>query len=41
MRTGARPLHVGRSSIVVVVEVVDDADRLVAQVTQTQAVLQG
>lgn len=35
----ARPLHVGRSFIVVVVEVTDDEGRLVAQVTQTQAVL--
>jgi len=37
----ARPLNVGRSFIVVVVEVRDDEDRLVAQVTQTQAVLAG
>jgi 1,4-dihydroxy-2-naphthoyl-CoA hydrolase len=36
-----RPLHVGRSFIVVVVEVADSEDRLVAQVTQTQAVLAG
>ena len=35
----ARPLHVGRSYILVSVEVTDDAGRLVAQVTQTQAVL--
>lgn len=35
----ARPLHVGRSFVVVVVELTDDQGRLVAQVTQTQAVL--
>lgn len=35
----ARPLHVGRSTVVVVVQVVDDRARPVAQVTQTQAVL--
>ena len=35
----ARPLHVGRSYILVSVEVTDDDGRLVAQVTQTQAVL--
>lgn len=40
-RATARPLNVGRSFIVVVVEVRDDEDRLVAQVTQTQAVLAG
>jgi 1,4-dihydroxy-2-naphthoyl-CoA hydrolase len=34
-----RPLHVGRSFIVVQTDVVDDQDRRVAQVTQTQAVL--
>ena len=33
------PLHVGRTTIVVRTEVRDDDDRLVAQVTQTQAVL--
>jgi uncharacterized protein (TIGR00369 family) len=37
----ARPLHVGRSTIAVVTELRDDRDRLVAQVTQTQAVLAG
>jgi uncharacterized protein (TIGR00369 family) len=37
----ARPLHVGRSTIVVVTELRDDAGRLVAQVTQSQAVLAG
>ena len=40
-RATARPLNVGRSFIVVVVEVRDDQGRLVAQVTQTQAVLAG
>ena len=40
-RATARPLNVGRSFIVVVVEVRDDDGRLVAQVTQTQAVLAG
>jgi 1,4-dihydroxy-2-naphthoyl-CoA hydrolase len=33
------PLHVGRSTIVVQTDVVDDEGRRVAQVTQTQAVL--
>jgi 1,4-dihydroxy-2-naphthoyl-CoA hydrolase len=36
----ARPIHTGRSYIVVVSELRDDQGRLVAQVTQTQAVLQ-
>jgi 1,4-dihydroxy-2-naphthoyl-CoA hydrolase len=35
----ARPLHVGRTFIVVQTDLVDDAGRRVAQVTQTQAVL--
>lgn len=35
----ARPLHVGRSTIVVETEVMN-TDRLVAKVTQTQSVLQ-
>ncbi len=35
----ARPLHAGRSFIVVETEIRDDADKLVAKVTQTQAVL--
>lgn len=35
----ARPLHVGRSTIAVVTELRDDDGRLVAQVTQSQAVL--
>ena len=34
-----RPLHVGRSTIVVQTDLTDDAGRRVAQVTQTQAVL--
>ena len=34
-----RPLHVGRSSIVVQTDLTDDAGRRIAQVTQTQAVL--
>jgi uncharacterized protein (TIGR00369 family) len=37
----ARPLHVGRSVIVVQTDLTDDAGRRVAQVTQTQAVLAG
>ena len=36
-----RPLHVGRSTIVVQTDLTDDAGRRVAQVTQTQAVLPG
>ena len=35
----ARPLHAGRSTIVVTTQLTDDDGRLVAQVTQTQAVL--
>jgi uncharacterized protein (TIGR00369 family) len=35
----SRPLHVGRSTIAVVTELRDDAGKLVAQVTQSQAVL--
>jgi uncharacterized protein (TIGR00369 family) len=37
----ARPLHVGRSTIAVETELRDDGGRLVAQVTQSQAVLTG
>jgi uncharacterized protein (TIGR00369 family) len=37
----ARPLHVGRSTIAVVTELRGDDARLVAQVTQSQAVLAG
>jgi 1,4-dihydroxy-2-naphthoyl-CoA hydrolase len=36
----ARPLHTGRSFIVVDTELRDPQDKLVARVTQTQAVLQ-
>jgi 1,4-dihydroxy-2-naphthoyl-CoA hydrolase len=35
----ARPLHVGRTTVVVQTDIVDDQGRRVAQVTQTQAVL--
>jgi uncharacterized protein (TIGR00369 family) len=35
----SRPLHTGRTVIVVETEIRDDADKLVAKVTQTQAVL--
>lgn len=35
-----RPLHVGRQTIVLQTEIRDDAGKLVALVTQTQAVLQ-
>ncbi len=35
----SRPLHVGRTTIVVDTELFDDDERLVARVTQTQAVL--
>jgi 1,4-dihydroxy-2-naphthoyl-CoA hydrolase len=35
----ARPLHVGRTVVVIDTELRDDRDRLVARVTQTQAVL--
>ena len=35
----SRPLHAGRTLIVVETDVRDDDDRLVARVTQTQAVL--
>ncbi|MGI8678651.1 MAG: PaaI family thioesterase [Jatrophihabitans sp.] len=36
----SRPLHVGRTTIAVVTEIRDDQGRLVAQTTQSQAVLQ-
>jgi uncharacterized protein (TIGR00369 family) len=35
----ARPLHVGRTTVVVQTDLRDDQGRRVAQVTQTQAVL--
>jgi len=37
----SRPLHVGRTVVVVDTELRDDAGKLVARVTQTQAVLGG
>jgi 1,4-dihydroxy-2-naphthoyl-CoA hydrolase len=37
----SRPLHVGRTTIVVQTDLVDDRGKRVAQVTQTQAVLPG
>jgi 1,4-dihydroxy-2-naphthoyl-CoA hydrolase len=39
LRATARPLHVGRSFIVVRTDLTDDQDRPVGQTTQTQAVL--
>lgn len=36
-----RPLHVGRTTIVVQTDVRDDAGKLITQTTQTQAVLRG
>jgi uncharacterized protein (TIGR00369 family) len=35
----SRPLHLGRSTIVIETDVMDDAGRRLARVTQTQAVL--
>jgi uncharacterized protein (TIGR00369 family) len=35
----ARPLHVGRTTVVVQTDISDDQGRRVAQITQTQAVL--
>lgn len=37
----SRPLHAGRTTVVVTTELRDDEDRLVGVVTQTQAVLAG
>jgi 1,4-dihydroxy-2-naphthoyl-CoA hydrolase len=37
----ARPLHAGRTTVVVETDVRDDSGRLIARVTQTQAVLMG
>jgi uncharacterized protein (TIGR00369 family) len=37
----ARPVHVGRSVVVIDTELRDEAGRLVARVTQTQAVRLG
>ena len=39
LHASARPLHVGRSFIVVRTDLTDDQDRPVGQTTQTQAVL--
>ncbi|HYW88493.1 MAG TPA: PaaI family thioesterase [Chloroflexota bacterium] len=39
VRATARPLHIGRTVIVVDTELRDDQNRLVARTTQTQAVL--
>ena len=39
VRGVTRPLHAGRSFVVVQTDLTDDAGRAVAQVTQTQAVL--
>jgi uncharacterized protein (TIGR00369 family) len=39
VRAVSRPLHTGRRTIVVDTELYDDAEKLVARVTQTQAVL--
>ncbi len=39
VEAAARPLHIGRTTIVVQTDVLDDQGRRVAQVTQTQAVL--
>jgi 1,4-dihydroxy-2-naphthoyl-CoA hydrolase len=41
LHAAARPLHAGRSFIVVRTELTDDVGRAVGQTTQTQAVLQG
>ena len=39
VRAVSRPLHVGRTTIVVQTDLYDDQDRRIAQVTQSQAVL--
>ncbi len=39
VRGVCRPLHVGRSTVVVQTDLYDDRDRRVAQVTQTQSIL--
>jgi uncharacterized protein (TIGR00369 family) len=41
LRATTRPLHAGRTTIVVQTELRDSSDKLVALVTQTQAVLAG
>jgi 1,4-dihydroxy-2-naphthoyl-CoA hydrolase len=40
VHASSKPLHVGRTTIVVQTNLTDDAGKLLAQVTQTQAVLQ-
>ncbi|SDJ90772.1 uncharacterized domain 1-containing protein [Streptomyces indicus] len=40
-RAVARPLHVGRSYVVVQTDVYDDEDRALGQTTQTQAIRRG
>ena len=40
VRATARPVHAGRTQIVVQTDVTDDRGRLVARTTQTQAVIQ-
>jgi len=39
VRGVCRPLHVGRSTIVVQTDLSDDRDRRVAQLTRTQSIL--
>ncbi|GAA4804982.1 PaaI family thioesterase [Actinomycetospora chlora] len=41
VRATARPVHAGRTQIVVQTDVTDDRGRLVARTTQTQAVIVG
>ena len=41
MTARAGPVHVGRRTIVVQVDVTDDAGRLVSRTLQTQAVIEG
>jgi len=41
VRAVARPLHAGRTTVVVQTDLYDDDDRRVSQTTQTQAVLPG
>lgn len=41
VRTHTRPLHVGRTTIVVQTDLTDERGKPVAQVTQTQAVISG
>ena len=40
MHSTSRPLHVGRTTIVVQTDLLDDRGKRIAQVTQTQAVIQ-